>query len=115
MLFIILNHVTCLWPFYSTPRERCTALLEDWVSTDNGVKPKTWKKLIEVLNEIEELEPVIEGIKQCLMSEGVTIDGKYVSTYVRTYVCMYVCMYVPYAWNIWQTLSLAIWEQTQVG
>ena len=29
------------------------------------------------------------------------------------YVCMYVC--VPYAWYIWRSLSLAIWEETGIG
>ena len=68
----------------SLPRECCRALLEDWVTTDNGVKPKTWRNLIEVLSEMEELEPVIEEIKQGLMSEGVTFNGMCV-----VYVCTY--------------------------
>ena len=53
------------------PRECCTALLEDWITTDNGVKPKTWEKFIEVLSEIGSLAMVTKQIKQCLYQEGV--------------------------------------------
>ena len=53
------------------PRDCCTQLLEDWISTDNGVKPKTWEKLIEVLSEISSLAMVTKQIKQCLYQEGV--------------------------------------------
>ena len=53
------------------PRKCCTELLEDWISTDNGVKPKTWKKLIEVLSEISSLAMVAKQIEQCLYQEGV--------------------------------------------
>ena len=57
------------------PRDCCTALLEDWITTDNGVKPKTWEKLIEVLSEISSLAMVAKEIKQCLYQEGV-LGGK---------------------------------------
>ena len=53
------------------PRECCKALLEDWITTDNGVKPKTWEKFIEVLSEIGSLAMVTKQIKQCLYQEGV--------------------------------------------
>ena len=78
----------------SQSRDCCKALLEDWVTTDNGVKPKTWEKLIEVLSDIEELQPVIEEIKQKLISEGVTLVGVYegIFMYMHAYV-IYVCMY----------------------
>ena len=33
-------------------------------------------------------------------------------TVINVSVTTYV---LPYAWYIWRTLSLAIWEQTQVG
>ena len=58
------------------PRECCTALLEDWITSDNGVKPKTWEKLIEVLNKISSLSMVTKQIKQCLYQEGV-LEGIY--------------------------------------
>ena len=53
------------------PRECCTALLEDWITSHNGVKPKTWQKLIEVLSEISSMAMVTRQIKQCLCQEGV--------------------------------------------
>ena len=53
------------------PKDCCIELLEDWITTDNGVKPKTWEKLIEVLSEISSLAMVTKEIKQCLYQEGV--------------------------------------------
>ena len=35
------------------PTKCCAKLLEDWLSTDNGVKPKTWSKLLSILKEIK--------------------------------------------------------------
>ena len=64
------------------PRECCTVLLEDWVTTDNGVKPKTWEKLIEVLSEISSLAMVTKQIKKCLQQEGV-LEG---TLMIRMYV-----------------------------
>ena len=53
------------------PRDCCTALLEGWISTDNGVKPKTWEKFVEVLSQIRSLAMVTRQIKQNLCQEGV--------------------------------------------
>ena len=57
------------------PKECCTELLEDWITSDNGVKPKTWEKFIKVLSEISSLAMVTRQIKQCLCQEGV-LGGK---------------------------------------
>ena len=53
------------------PSECCTALLKDWITTDNGVKPKTYEKFIEVLSQISSLAMVTKQIKQCLYQEGI--------------------------------------------
>jgi len=58
------------------PWDSMMLLLEDWISTDNGRKPKTWEVFIEVLNELGEVEgqPVLNitrWIVQCLLQEGV--------------------------------------------
>ena len=58
------------------PRECCTELLEDWISTDNGVKPKTWERFTEVLSEISSLAMVTKQIKYRLQQEGV-LEGKF--------------------------------------
>ena len=57
------------------PRECCTGLLEDWITSDNGVKPKTWEKFVDVLSQISSLAMVTKQIKQCLCQEGV-LGGK---------------------------------------
>ena len=53
------------------PKDCCIELLEDWITTDNGVKPKTWEKFIEVLSDISSLAMVTKQIKQCLCEEGI--------------------------------------------
>ena len=58
------------------PTDCCTALLEDWISTDNGVTPKTWEKFVAVLSEISSLAMVTKQIKECLYKEGV-LGGKF--------------------------------------
>ena len=65
------------------PRECCTELLEDWISSDNGVKPKTWEKFMDVLSEISSLAMVTKQIKQCLCQEGVL--GGNICMYIRSY------------------------------
>ena len=57
-------------------KQCCTALLEHWISSSQGEAPKTYTKLLEVLNEIPELTGFTEIIKQCLEKEGVFI-GQY--------------------------------------
>ena len=64
------------------PKECCAALIEDWIGSDNGVKPKTWKTLIEVLSEISELTLSTKQIKECLYQAGV-LGGTYVHLYVH--------------------------------
>ena len=34
---------------HGDPTKCCVELLEDWLSTDSGVKPKTWSKLLSLL------------------------------------------------------------------
>ena len=60
------------------PRECCTALLQDWITTDNGVKPKTWEKFIEVLSGIGSLAMVTKQIKECLYQEAV-LEGNFLN------------------------------------
>ena len=59
------------------PKNCCTALIEDWITTDNGVTPKSWNKLVEVLSEVDELESATQDIKQCLINKGIVLDGEY--------------------------------------
>jgi len=51
------------------PTKCCAELLEDWLSTGNGVKPKTWSKLVSVLKEIKELRNASQTIEQELIKE----------------------------------------------
>ena len=64
------------------PRECCTELLEDWISSNNGVKPKTWEKFMDILSEISSLAMVTKEIKQCLCQEGVLGGNIYMYIYV---------------------------------
>ena len=44
--------------------EHCTKLFEDWLSTNHGCTPKTWKKLLERIKEIKEFYEASEHIEQ---------------------------------------------------
>jgi len=54
---------------HGDPTKCCVELLEDWLSTDNGIKPKTWSKLLAVLKEITELANSSLSIEQQLLEE----------------------------------------------
>ena len=76
---------------YRIATECCKALLEDWLSSDRGVKPKTWKNLLKAIGEVEELQPVLDEIKHGLQSGGITFEGVCVCACVRAYLRAYVC------------------------
>ena len=44
----------------------CRELFEDWLTTDHGVKPKTWSKLLHQLREVDDLTFVTEVITENL-------------------------------------------------
>jgi len=70
------------------PKECCAALIEDWIGSDNGVKPKTWQKFIEVLSKISELTLSTKQIKECLFQEGV-LGGTFSALCIRHHTFMY--------------------------
>ena len=51
------------------PYNCCAELMEDWLSSDQGVGPKTWHKLVSVLKEVGELSSSVNIIEQCLIKE----------------------------------------------
>ena len=55
------------------PMKCCVELLEDWLSSDRGVSPKSWSRLIEALKEIKSLTAATEMIMQDLANAGVAI------------------------------------------
>ena len=48
------------------PMKCCTELFLDWLTTDNGLTPKTWSTLIETVKEISQLWGVGEHIAESL-------------------------------------------------
>ena len=48
------------------PTECCYHLLEDWISTDQGVTPKNWSTLLSVLKQIKNLTSVCNEIENDL-------------------------------------------------
>ena len=46
------------------PAECCDEMLRTWLSTSNGVGPKTWSTLIFTLTDIKDLEEVAKQIEQ---------------------------------------------------
>ena len=64
--------------YRGNPRECCTALLEDWISSDRGISPKTFTKLLAVLCTINDIAPFMRDIIDGLKKEGITI-GNYIN------------------------------------
>ena len=48
------------------PKKCCYHLLEEWISTDQGVTPKNWTTLLSVLKEIKELTSAYNEIEKDL-------------------------------------------------
>ena len=42
----------------------CYNLFADWLTTNRGITPKTWHKLIERIKVVEELQNVAENIEE---------------------------------------------------
>ena len=55
------------------PERCCLELLEDWLSSNRGVIPKSWSKLIEVLGKIKDLTATTEKIIEDLTTAGVVV------------------------------------------
>ena len=55
------------------PERCCVELLEDWLSSDRGVSPKSWSRLVEALKGIKSLTATTEKIIQDLANAGVVI------------------------------------------
>ena len=51
----------------------CVELLEDWLTSNRGVSPKSWSKLIGVLREIKSLKATTEKIVEDLATAGVIV------------------------------------------
>ena len=65
--------------YRGNPRECCTALLEDWISSNRGISPKTFTKLLEVLCTINDIAPFMRDIIDGLKKEGIA-TGKHTNT-----------------------------------
>ena len=50
-------------------KECCQELFENWLTTDHGVKPKTWSTLLTHLKKLEELSAAIEAIEEQLKQQ----------------------------------------------
>ena len=49
------------------PAKCCKELFEDWLTTDNGAKPKIWQTLLDKFKEIENLSSVTGDITERLI------------------------------------------------
>ena len=54
-------------------KDACFHLFEDWLSTKNGITPKTWYTLINQIKDIPELENEAKRIKE----EIITMYSKF--------------------------------------
>ena len=58
---------------HNDPERCCVELLEDWLSSDRGISPKSWSRLIEALKGIKSLTAATEMIMQDLTKAGVAV------------------------------------------
>ena len=58
---------------HDDPVECCVELLEDWLSSNRGVSPKSWSRLIEALRGIRSLTATTEKIINDLEKAGVFV------------------------------------------
>ena len=79
--------------YRGNPRECCIALLEDWISSNRGVSPKTFTKLLEILCTINEIAPFMRDIIDGFKKEGITI-GNYINMIASIYLFMCNCYLV---------------------
>ena len=49
--------------------ETCYELFEDWLTTERGCTPKTWKTLLHRIKRVDELSLAAEEIKQQLVEQ----------------------------------------------
>ena len=48
-------------------RKCCRELFEDWLTTSNGARPKTWQTLLDCLKDVEELASATKDITDNLI------------------------------------------------
>ena len=61
------EEVNAFWRDSKDLQECCTKLFENWVSTDHGPMPKTYKTLLNHIKEVEMLKAVSEEIEEELI------------------------------------------------
>ena len=59
------------------PRQCCTALFKDWITSSRGVGPKTYNKLLEILNQIPDIASSASEIKGFLDNEEIKETSKF--------------------------------------
>ena len=47
----------------------CKNLFTDWLSTNNGIIPKTWCTLLKRIKDVEDLQVVAEKIEEQILKE----------------------------------------------
>ena len=62
-----LNIISAIQKESRNLRDGCQKLLIDWLTTSNGPTPKTWKTLLECIEDVEELTAAVEEIKAKLV------------------------------------------------
>lgn len=69
----------------------CETLLKDWISTHNGIGPKTYDKLLEMLCKINEVAPFIKSMIDDLKKKGISIS-MYPCSCNYLCICIYICL-----------------------
>ena len=62
--------------FVSSGENGCRNLFTDWLSTNNGVTPKTWRTLLDRIKDVADLQAVAEKIEEEIMKEPTIVSYK---------------------------------------
>ena len=52
---------------HEIPKKCCQEIMEYWLSTKHGARPKTWSTLLDKIREVEELTAVTDEIEKELL------------------------------------------------
>ena len=61
--------ISAVTAFMSSGEDGCRNLFTDWLSTNNGVTPKTWRTLLDRIKDVTDLQAVAEKIEEQIMNE----------------------------------------------
>ena len=61
--------ISAVKAFKNSGEDGCVDFFTDWLTTNNGVTPKTWRTLLNCIKDVAELQTAAEKIEEQIMKE----------------------------------------------